>query len=108
MTTPQRGAPLDSAAAEVLDTVRRLGRRPALTAAERAEAEQAARDDRYCVLCGGIHASPSTPACPRLATFKTDGDGRVTEGSFWPGTEWAEGRVILAEDAAETEDVPGE
>ena len=106
MTTPRPGAPLDGAAAEVLGAFRR--RPPPLTAAERAEAEQAAADNRSCVLCGGIHASPSTPACPRLATFKTNGDGTVTEGSFWPGTDWAEGRVILAEDAAETEEAPGE
>ena len=76
-------------------------RPPVLTPEERAEAEKAAEENRYCLYCGGIHAGPSTPACPRLATFKLDGDGKVVEGSFWEGTAWAEGRVILAEQAAE-------
>jgi hypothetical protein len=69
---------------------------PALSPQERAEAEQAER----CVYCAGIHAGMSTPACPRLASFELDGDGKVKAGTFWAGLEWAKGRVVLAEDAA--------
>ena len=68
-----------------------------LTEQEQQEAAQAT----HCALCGGIHAAPSSPACPRLATFELDGDGKVVKGTFWPGTDWAEGRVVLAEDATE-------
>lgn len=96
--------PFDPAAASTLGAVRQrlAGERPhpaqpPLTEAERTEAQKAG----HCQFCAGIHAGMSTPACPRLATFKLDGDGKVMEGSFWPGTDWAPGRVIFAEDAAE-------
>jgi hypothetical protein len=40
--------------------------------------------DEACYLCGALHAAPNTPACPRVATFKLNGDGVLIEGSFWP------------------------
>lgn len=79
-------------------------RPPVLTPEDRAEAEKAASENRYCLYCGGLHAGPSTPACPRLSGGKLDGDGKIVEFTFWPGTDWAEGRVIFAEDAAEDEE----
>jgi hypothetical protein len=98
--------PLDSAAEATIAAMRShlAPRQPVLTAQDRADAEQAAAENRYCLYCGGIHAGPTTPACPRLASFKVDGDGKITEGTFWEGTAWAEGRVILAEQAAEDEE----
>ena len=106
--------PLDNAASAVIAAARaRLDQRtpiPALpaakppvplTAEQRAEALDVIKDGGACTLCGGLHQGADLPACPRLATFRLDGDGRVVEGSFWPGTEWAAGRVVLAEDAAE-------
>lgn len=68
-----------------------------LTATEQAQAQQA----QHCQYCAGIHAGISTPACPRLASFELDGDGKVKAGTFWPGTDWAHGRVVFAEDAHE-------
>jgi hypothetical protein len=50
---------------------------------EKTEALKSAKDD-LCLLCGGLHAAPNTPACPRLATFECNPDGRITKGSFWP------------------------
>lgn len=102
-----QGPPLEGVAEQTLSAMRgQLGpQRPLvpLTPEERAEAEEAAQANRTCLYCGGFHAAPSTPACPRLATFKLDPDGKVVEGTFWgPGTtSWAEGRVVLAEDAQE-------
>jgi hypothetical protein len=95
--------PFDRSGAEVIGAMRSAlgGRQPyqrALTEQERTEAQQQAQ---RCLFCAGIHAGMSTPGCPRLASFKLDGDGRITEGTFWEGTDWAAGRVIFAEDAAE-------
>jgi len=113
MTTPggiqQYGGsapPFESLGQQVLATARarmdpRSPQVPVLTPQERAEAEQAAAEQRNCLYCGGLHAGPSTPACPRLASFDLDGDGRVKSGTFWPGLEWAKGRVVLAEDVHE-------
>ena len=50
---------------------------------EREEALKAAADTA-CKFCASWHPGASTPACPRLATFKLTGDGDVTEGTFWP------------------------
>ena len=50
---------------------------------EKAEALKSAKDD-ICLLCGGLHAAPNTPACPRVAAFELNGDGRLVKGSFWP------------------------
>ena len=56
---------------------------PRLSAEEREEALKAAATDT-CLFCAALHEGASTPACPRLATFKLNGDGKVIEGSFWP------------------------
>jgi hypothetical protein len=100
--------PFDPVASEVLGRMRGAmqPQRPMvpLTEQERAEAEKA----EHCLFCAGIHAGMSTPACPRLASGKLDGDGKLVEFTFWPGTEWADGRVIFAEDAAETEQEAGD
>jgi hypothetical protein len=50
---------------------------------EKTEALKSAKESA-CRFCAGLHPGASTPACPRLATFKTNGDGEVTEGSYWP------------------------
>lgn len=57
---------------------------PKLSEEERKEALEKAKQEGTCTFCGGIHHAPSTPACPRLATFKLNGDGKVIEGTFWP------------------------
>src|SRR5580693_6148014 len=54
-----------------------------LTDEEKAEALKTAKDEA-CLLCGAFHPAPNTPACPRVATFKLNGDGKLVEGSFWP------------------------
>jgi hypothetical protein len=96
---------------------------------EKAEALKSAKDD-ICLLCGGLHAAPNTPACPRLATFKCNPDGRITEGSFWPDASdsavdlskdgdvigvrheihrgWDTARVVFVEEIAEPETTDGE
>src|SRR6185312_7223268 len=100
--------PLEDEASRVLAAARQRmeprPRPPVLTAAERKEAEDAAKEDRWCKFCAGIHAMPSTTACPRLAGGKLDGDGKVVEFTFWPGRDWADGRVVFAEDAMEDEE----
>ena len=52
----------------------------------REEREEALKDaaDTACLFCSAWHPGASTPACPRLATFKLNGDLKVIEGSFWP------------------------
>ena len=55
----------------------------ALSEDEKAEALKSAKDD-ICLLCGGLHPAPNTPACPRLATFECNPDGRIIKGTFWP------------------------
>src|SRR5215472_1102455 len=62
------------------------GRRPAFPPMPREEREEALANakDTACLFCAGWHEGASTPACPRLATFKLNGDGQVTEGTFWP------------------------
>lgn len=47
---------------------------------------------------------PGTAACPRLASFEIDGDGKVKAGTFWPGLKWAKGRVEFVEDLMEAGD----
>ena len=94
---------LEGPAQQVLSQFRQHASSPQLyarplTEQERTEAQQ---QPERCLLCAGIHAGMSTPGCPRLASFKVDGDGKITEGTFWPGTEWAAGRVLFAEDVAE-------
>ena len=93
---------------------------------EKAEALKSAKDE-ICTLCGGLHAAPNTPACPRVASFELNGDGRIVKGTFWPDgmrdsavdldadgkvigvhheqhASWDVSRVILAADLAEQED----
>lgn len=95
-----------SAAGAIAGARQQLGldphpRRPPLTPAERREAEDAAKQSaQVCRLCLAIHALPNSPGCPRLATFKLDGDGRVVEGSFRTDTLWQD-RVVFLEDAHE-------
>lgn len=72
----------------------------ALTPQERDDAlDQAAKN--ACTLCGGLHAAPNTPACPRIRTFRLDGDGRVAEGSFWQDGEFDASRILFVADVAE-------
>lgn len=98
-------------------------RRADLSAEDRAEAAKVLRAGGGCFLCGGLHAG-SELACPRLATFTLGGDGvpvqlsavlpsgevsartvYLSEGTFWPPGSWEDPeRVILAEDANETDD----
>lgn len=91
--------------------------------------EQALREaaQQACRFCATIHPGASSPACPRLATFKLNGDFEVIEGSFWPDgvsetvtgldgngnvvsvtqrtrSEWDTSRVVAPADLAEEED----
>ncbi len=99
-----------------------------LSSEEKEEALKGAAEST-CQLCGGIHPAPNTPACPRIATFKLNGDGTLVEGSFWPEggvetvteirdgkvvsevrrtrREWNTDRVVFAADLAEEEDGEG-
>ena len=72
--------------------------RPILSVAERREAEDAVKAGALCLYCAGIHAGPSSPACPRLASGKLNGDGTVVEFSFWRDGEWDTSRVVFAAD----------
>lgn len=76
--------------------------------------------------CASFHPGASTPACPRLATFELNGDGKVIKGSFWPdgatedaietdgegkvrtvthhrSSSWDTSRVVAVADVAEDE-----
>ncbi len=115
MSTPYGGGrmpPFEPLARSAIDAARAragIGNPYAVPAAhailseeERAAAQKAAEDEaKVCTLCGGIHPLPGKPACPRLATFEIDGDGRVTKGTFFEGTAWAEGKVVFPADAHE-------
>lgn len=115
MTVPQsaRGAPpLEHIAREVLSEV--AGRQgqyapvpvaaAPLTDAEKAEAAKVEQAKNYCRFCAGVHAMPSTAACPRIASAELDGDGQVKSVTFWPGRKWAQGRVVFIEDLEERQD----
>ena len=108
MPRQSAGQPLfEDAAAATIAAARGERRRPAvpvLTAEEKAEAAKVGQKNLYCSLCGGAHALPSTTACPRLASFDLDGEGRLKAGTFWPGRRWAKGRVAFIEDLHEKED----
>ena len=96
---------------------------------EKEDALKSAKDD-ICILCGGLHPAPNTPACPRLATFECNPDGRITKGTFWPdgisdyavdldkdyniiGVHWEThhgydaSRIVFAADLAEEDDEAG-
>lgn len=62
------------------------GRRPRFPPMPREEREEALKDaaQTACLFCSSFHPGASTPACPRLATFELNGDGKVIKGSFWP------------------------
>lgn len=111
MTHPRQSAgqpPFEDAAAATIAAARGERRRPVtvpqpLTEEDKAEAAKVEQARLYCTLCGGAHAMPSTPACPRLASFELDGEGKLRAGTFWPGLKWAKGRVALIEDLHEKE-----
>jgi len=115
MTTPRQsqGAPaFDALAQDVIAEARGDRRRyvpppqaePPLTEQEKAEAEKAARAALVCRFCLGFHALPNSPGCPRLASFRLDGDGAVVEGTLLGGTKWAEGRVVFLADVKEDDE----
>jgi hypothetical protein len=111
MTVPGVGqAPhsqLDLAALAAVSSAQRLisGQpRLPISREEREELEKVAADGGICRFCAGIHAGSSTPACPRLAGGKLNGDGDVVEFTYWPS--WDASRVIYPEDVdEESEDV---
>lgn len=94
-----------------------------LSSEEKEDALKSAKDEACC-FCAAFHAGASTAACPRIATFKMNGDGAVTEGSFWPegvvdsaiemnaagevvavtfheSRGWNTGRVVFVDDVAD-------
>lgn len=82
--------PLEHAAQAALHAAQQrldafTGRRPAFPM-PREEREEALKDaaQSACLFCASWHPGASTPACPRLATFELNGDGKVVKGSFWP------------------------
>lgn len=104
MTTPRQsqGQPLLEQAAQ--DAIAAVRPRPQyalpLTPAEQAEADKTERKVPPCQLCLAYHALPGTPGCPRLSSFRLDGDGRVIEGTFRSDRKWAD-RVVYIEDMKE-------
>ena len=80
--------------------------RAQLTDEERAEAAKAKNDSKLCGLCAGVHALPSSAACPRLVSFELNGDGSIKSGTFRTDSKW-QSRVVLAEDLAEEGDGDG-
>jgi hypothetical protein len=101
--------PLDNVAAgAIAGTQRMLGGAPRfpISQQERDEVEKVAKNGGLCLFCAGIHVGASTPACPRLAAGKLNGDGAVVEFTFW--NEWDASRVVFPEDVEsedDTEDV---
>lgn len=100
---------------------------PQLSPEEKKEALEEAGKGGACAFCASLHAGASTAACPRLATFELNGDGRVVKGSFWPEgvsdeevimdgdgkilqvtirrhDDWNTGKVLAVADAAEEEE----
>lgn len=124
MTSPgiprSRGEPiLDRAATDAIEAARAragIGRPPGFPFAQRAALTETEReevlkqaDKTACRLCGGIHAAPNTPACPRLRVFKLNADGTiVTEGEFWQDGYWDAGRILFVADAAEEGEADGD
>lgn len=89
--------PLEHAARQALrdaqDCLGVLAGRPVFPLVPKQEREEALENakDTACAYCGGWHEGASTPACPRLATFELNGDGKVVKGTFWPdgAEDWA-------------------
>lgn len=79
--------------------------RPAFTDEDRKAIGEVVDKGGLCRCCAGIHAGGEL-ACPRLASFELDGDGKLKAGSFWRSGEWDAGRVVFPEDAAE--EAPGD
>ena len=73
--------------------------RPELTDADRRELAEAIKGGALCRCCAGVHAGTEL-ACPRLAAFELDGDGKVRSGAFWPDGQWDTSRVVFAEEAS--------
>lgn len=103
--------PLDSVARNVAHGAQHLiqGLQPKppvpalpLTAEEKKEAEDAIRAGAVCLFCASIHPGASSPACPRLASGKLNGDGTVVEFTFWKDGEWDTSRLVPIEDLDET------
>lgn len=69
-----------------------------LTVQEKADAAEAIKSGAVCVFCASLHAGASSPACPRLASGKVNGDGTVIEFTFWRDGEWDTSRLIPIED----------
>jgi hypothetical protein len=123
LTTPGLGRPggsppLDRAASEAIEAARAragIGQplafpfpgRHKLTEDEREEALKRAKDEA-CRLCGGLHAAPDSPACPRVRTFELNPDGKVIKGEFWQDGQFDASRILFVADAAETEEKPEE
>jgi hypothetical protein len=104
------GPPLEGAASAALAAVRqRMGPgRPfpapeprKLTDEERAQAMAAIAQGQGCPCCGGIHVQEDF-GCPRLAWFRRDADGRLTEGVYWADGSWDTRRITFADPAEET------
>ncbi len=114
MTSPSAGRgqpPLEHIAADVLAVARGQQRRPLvperrpLSAEDQRLADEAAANDaRICRYCIGVHKFPTSVGCPRLASGELSGDGTLKSFTFWPGTDWAEGRVTFIEDLHEKGD----
>lgn len=100
---------------------------PKLSEEERKEALKAAEAGGACSFCASLHPGASTAACPRLATFELNGDGKVVKGSFFADgvvheevitdgdgkvlqrtttyhADWDTGKVLAVADAAEEEE----
>lgn len=74
-----------------------------LSPEEKAEAANEPAALVACGLCAGYHHMPGTAACPRLASFELDGDGKLKSGTYWPGRKWAKGHVVFVADTKEKE-----
>ena len=79
--------------------------RPELTDKDRRELSEAIAAGAMCRCCAGVHAGTEL-ACPRLAAFELDGDGKVRAGAFWPDGQWDTSRVVFAEEASAPEVPP--
>jgi len=110
--------PLDQAARDTIRTAQHLlapaatsalpaAARPALTDQEKRDAGELVSAGKMCAFCAGLHVGASTPACPRLAAGKVNGDGIVTEFSFWPDGQWDTSRIVFVADVAEDVDEDG-
>jgi hypothetical protein len=73
--------------------------RPELSDADRRDLTEAIKAGALCRACAGLHAGGEL-ACPRLAAFELDGDGKLRAGSFWQDGQWDTSRVVFAEEAA--------